>query len=277
MQQDYLRPTSLEAALAALPGRQVLAGGTDILPAEAGAQAWLRHTPRPLLDISALPGLNGIEASATHLRIGALVTWAQLRRAALPPGFAGLQQAAAQVGGAQVQNRATLLGNLCNASPAADGVPPLLTLGAEIELASPKARRTLPLASFLHGNRSTALAPNELALALLLPLPPATARAGFLKLGARSHLVISIAMAAALIHVENGIIQHARLAIGACSAVAQRLPLAEAALLGQPANPALLLPEHLDALTPIDDVRAPATYRRHAALTLLRRLLETLA
>ena len=276
----YFRPRTLDEALrhlAAAPGCQVLAGGTDVFPARAGAEVWLRRDQRPLLDISGVAGLDGLAESATQWRIGALVTWAQLRAAPLPAAFAGLCEAARQVGGAQVQNRGTVLGNLCNASPAADGVPPLLTLDASVELAGPQGRRVLPLADFLLGNRRTALAPGELAVALRLPQPPAGARAGFLKLGARSHLVISIAMAAAMLVVEAGQVRQARLAVGACSAVAQRLPLAEAALLGGPADPARLRPEHLAGLAPIDDVRATAGYRRDAALVLLRRLVEQLA
>ncbi len=276
----YLRPRTLDDALrllAAAPGCQVLAGGTDVFPARAGAEVWLRRDDRPLLDISGVAGLAEISETAAGWRLGALVTWAQLRRAALPPAFAGLCEAARQVGGAQVQNRGTLLGNLCNASPAADGAPPLLTLEAGVELAGPAGTRVLPLAAFLLGNRRTALAPGELAVALRLPRPPEGAHGGFLKLGARSHLVISIAMVAGVLVVAGGQVRAARLAVGACSAVAQRLPLAEAALLGAPPDPARLRPEHLAGLAPIDDARASAAYRQHAALVLLRRLVEQLA
>ncbi len=271
----YCRPRTLEEALAALPGRQVIAGGTDVLPARASAAAWLKPDDRPLLDISELPGLGRVEHRPTGWRIGALVTWAELRDAALPPAFTGLREAARQVGGGQVQNRGTLLGNLCNASPAADAVPPLLTLDARVVCASPRGERVLPLAAFLLGPRRTALAADELAVALELPDP--AGRASFQKLGARSHLVISIAMAAARLVVEGGVVREAALAVGACSAVAQRLPVAEAALLGQPPNPALLRAEHLAALSPIDDVRATAAYRREAALVLLRRAVEACA
>jgi N-methylhydantoinase B len=273
--EPYLRPRSLNEALAALPGRLVIAGGTDVLPARAAPEPWGRRDDRPLLDISALPGLDRVERSAEGWRLGALVTWSTLARAALPPAFDGLRAAALQVGGAQVQNRATVLGNLCNASPAADGVPPLLTLDARLVLASPRGERVLPLAAFLLGPRRTALAPDELALALLLP--ECGGRGSFQKLGARSHLVISIAMAAARLVVAHGVVVEAALAVGACSAVAQRLPLAEAALLGRAPDPALLEAAHLAPLAPIDDVRASAAYRRHAALVLLRRAMEACA
>jgi N-methylhydantoinase B len=282
----YHRPRSLDAALNLLRAEApvILAGGTDLYPARAAAEAWMRPAPsRPILDITAIPGLATLDHASTGTRIGAGVTWAAIREAGhLPPAFDGLRAAARQVGGPQVQNRATLLGNLCNASPAADGVPPLLALGACLEIASAaRGIRRLPLAAFILGNRRTTLAPDELATAIVIPAQPAGARGGFLKLGARSHLVISIAMAAGVLTIGEGRVTGAKLAIGACGPVAQRLLEAEAALLGQPASPgalaAALLPRHLGPLAPIDDVRATAGYRRHAALVLLRRLVAALA
>lgn len=275
----YRRPTRLEEALALLAEAPtpplLLAGGTDIYPARAMAEAWMRPIDRPLLDLSALPELAGIEDRGDHHRIGALVTWAALRDAELPPWFGALRQAGRQVGGAQVQNRGTLVGNLCNASPAADGVPPLLALDAAIELASLGGTRRLPLTEFLRGNRQTALADGEIATAVIVPKAAPDSMARFEKLGARAYLVISIVMVAAVIEAEAGRIARARIAIGACSPVAQRLPALEAALAGQPLALAATVPEaaHLAALSPIDDVRATAAYRRHAALVLLRRVL----
>src|SRR3954452_12088791 len=224
----YRRPTRLTEALAlladALAPPLLLAGGTDIYPARAAAEAWMRPIDRPLLDLSALPELAGIEDRGDHHRIGAMVTWAALRDAALPPWFDALRQAASQVGGAQVQNRATLVGNLCNSSPAADAVPPLLALDAEVELASLGGVRRLALGEFLRGNRQTALAPGEIATAMIVPKVAPDAVARFEKLGARASLVISSVMVATVIEAEAGRIARARIAIGACSPVAQRLP-----------------------------------------------------
>jgi N-methylhydantoinase B len=279
----YRRPTTLPEALALLARAPapplLLAGGTDVYPAHAAGAAWMRLDARPLLDLSALPELAGIEDRGDHYRIGARVTWAALRDAPLPPWFDALRAAAARVGGVQVQNRATLIGNLCNASPAADGVPPLLALDAEVELASLRDTRRLALGEFLLGNRHTALAPDEIATAVLVPKPEGVARSGFLKLGARAYLVISITMVAGVVEVAENRITRARLAVGACSAVAQRMSALEAALAGLPLAEAAAVvePAHLAALTPIDDVRATAEYRHHAALVLLRRLLASLA
>jgi N-methylhydantoinase B len=274
----YHRPTTLEDALAirAEMDVAVLAGGTDVFPARTARAAWGDPTHRDVLDISALPGLRGIEATAEGWRIGCLVTWSALARATLPPIFDGLKAAAREVGGMQVQNRGTLVGNLVTASPAGDGIPNLLALDATVEVVSPRGTRMVPVAAFLTGYRATALAADELVLALHVPRL-AGAQGGFRKLGARHYLVISIAMAAGVIATDNtGRIAEARIALGACSAVAQRLPGLEAALLGVERAAAARIPQphHLEAITPIDDIRASAAYRRDAALVLLRDLLE---
>jgi CO/xanthine dehydrogenase FAD-binding subunit len=272
---DYLRPTRLEEALEALARPWVvLAGGTDFYPARVG-----RAIDEPVLDITAIAALRGISAGPQGWRLGATTTWSELIQADLPPLFDGLKQAAREVGGRQIQNAGTLAGNLCNASPAADGVPPLLALGAEVELADRHSTRRLPLAGFVTGNRRTARRPGELVVAIHVPRPARPARSAFLKLGARRYLVISIAMAAATLEIEAGRVVAARIAVGACSAVAQRLPALEAALLGASLDEDLagcVEPSHLAPLSPIDDVRASAAYRADASLTLLRRLLRSL-
>jgi xanthine dehydrogenase small subunit len=277
----YLRPRSLEEAIAIRATRDVavIAGGTDIYPAHTARRAWGEPTHKDVLDITAIPGLRAIEETAAGWRIGCLVTWSALAEAPLPALFDGLKRAARDVGGRQVQNRATLIGNLCTASPAGDGIPNLLALDASVEVAGPQGRRVVPLGDFLTGYRSTALRADEIVTALLVPRLDG-ARGNFEKLGARRYLVISIAMAAGVVATDAARrITTARLAVGACSAVAQRLPGLEAALRGVPLAGAAQVPEtaHLAALSPIDDIRASAAYRREATLTLLRDLLRGLA
>ena len=274
---NYLRPGGLEEAVAALAnGRYtVLAGGTDVYPARVG-----RPFNDDILDITALSGLRGIAESDAGWRLGALTTWSDVLRAPLPPCFAALKLAAREVGGVQIQNAGTLSGNLCNASPAADGVPPLLALEAEVELAAQGGTRRLKLDDFILGNRKTARRPDELVTAIHVPKFSERARSTFLKLGARKYLVISIAMVAVLIDVDEvGEIARARVAVGSCSAKAVRLPAVEAALTGQGFD-ADLLPrigeEQFDPLSPIDDIRATAAFRREAAVTLVRRAVATL-
>ncbi|CAN5703605.1 xanthine dehydrogenase family protein subunit M [soil metagenome] len=272
---DYLRPTSLDEALQALARPwTVLAGGTDFYPARVG-----RAIDENVLDIGGIAALRGIAAGPDGWRLGATTTWSELLEAELPPLFDGLKQAAREVGGRQIQNAGTIAGNLCNASPAADGVPPLLALDATVELAGRAGTRRLPLASFITGNRRTVLAPGELLVAIHVPRSARDARSAFLKLGARRYLVISIAMAAATLEIEDRRVAAARVAVGSCSAVAQRLPALEAALIGVAidALAARVEASQLAPLSPIDDVRGSAGYRLDAAVTLLRRLLAGFA
>jgi CO/xanthine dehydrogenase FAD-binding subunit len=263
------RPRTLEDALALTArGGRVLAGGTDLYPA-------LRDTAAPegMIDITGVSGLRGITREGAGWRIGAATTWSDILRADLPPAFDGLKQAAREVGSVQIQNCATVAGNLCNASPAADGVPVLLTLGAELALAGPEGERRLSLEAFIRGPRATALGAGEIVTALHLPEP--RGQGAFLKLGARRYLVISIAMVAARVALDEGRIAEAAVAVGACSPVALRLPGLEAALAGQrPEAAARAVAEaDLSALTPIDDVRASAAYRQEAVRELIARAL----
>ncbi len=270
----YVRPTGLDEALAALANTKltVLAGGTDYYPSKVG-----KPLADDILDISGIAGMRGIRDEGNHWRIGATSTWSDIIAVALPPLFDGLKAAAREIGGVQIQNAGTLGGNLCNASPAADGVPPLLALDARVEIADAAGNTSMELADFILGNRKTLLRPDQLLTAILIPKPAHSARSHFAKLGARRHLVVSIVMVAATLEVEAGRVRAARIAVGAASAVAQRLPLAEAALAGKPCDAALgefLRAEHLAALAPIDDVRASGEYRLDAALTLARRVLN---
>jgi CO/xanthine dehydrogenase FAD-binding subunit len=269
----YLRPSTVEEAVAALAanGAKILAGGTDFYPALGD-----KPVKTPVLDITAIRDLAGIKSTPSEIRIGARTSWTEIVKADLPPAFDGLKAAAREVGSIQIQNAGTIGGNLCNASPAADGVPPLLALDASVELVSPRGLRRLKLGEFILGNRRTALASDEIMTTVVIPQPHVKARSSFLKLGSRRYLVISIAMVATVVAVEDGIIADARIAVGACSAVAQRLEALEADLRGRKMTEMarIVKPHHLASLTPIDDVRATAAYRKDAALTLIVRALE---
>ena len=274
---SYARPASLEEALALLSEQPltVLAGGTDYYPARVG-----KPLDDDILDITGIGTLSGIIDDGAAWRIGATTTWTDIIEADLPPVFDGLKLAAREVGGVQIQNAGTIAGNLCNASPAADGVPPLLSLNAEVELASAGGARRLPLGDFILGNRQTARDAAELVTAIYVPKAADGAVSTFLKLGARRYLVISIAMVAVVVEPRNGVVGSARVAVGSCSAVAQRLPDVEAALAGAPLDAALgqqITADHVaGAISPISDVRGSADYRNDAAVTLVRRALATL-
>ncbi|MBZ9735385.1 MULTISPECIES: FAD binding domain-containing protein [unclassified Mesorhizobium] len=267
----YAKPTTVDEALALLGEDRwrILAGGTDFYPAQ-GAKPFRDN----VLDINGLAELRGIAETGEHWRVGARTTWTDIVRHPLPAAFDALKSAAREVGSVQIQNVASVAGNLCNASPAADGVPALLALDADVELRSAKAVRYLALGDFILGNRRTALQPGEMVTAIRVPKRSAVGTSAFVKLGARRYLVISIAMAAARLVVENGVVADAAIAVGACSAVARRLAGVEAALRGQPVTSALadaVLSAPIDELSPIADVRGSAEYRQDAAREIVAR------
>jgi CO/xanthine dehydrogenase FAD-binding subunit len=250
---------------------KVVAGCTDYLPGLGD-----RKAPRNVLDLSSVPELRGISRNEAGWSIGASATWTDIIKADLPPAFDGLKAAAREIGSIQIQNTGTVAGNLCNASPAADGVPPLLTLDARVELQSSDGRRVVKLSDFITGVRRIDLRPNELLRAIHIPNVPGPTRSCFVKLGSRTYLVISIAMVSALVLPDRaGRIEMARVAVGSCSAVAQRLGGLEAALLGLSVADLTDQPDiwsgHFDALSPISDVRGSAEYRLEAAAVLCRR------
>ena len=278
MQQRFERPASVEQAARLLAaGRwQVLAGGTDLYPAHVG-----RKVAAPLLDITGIAALRGIRRDDAGWTIGATTTWSDVARADLPPLFDALRAAAREVGGVQIQNTATVAGNLCNASPAADGTPVLLAMGASVVLRSERGERVLPLAQFVLGNRHTARAADELVVAVRVPARSARARSAFAKLGGRRYLTIAVTTVAAVLDPDGaGAIGSAGVAVGSCAAAARRLPALEARLVGVPAGAdlgALVQAADLSPLAPIDDVRGSAAYRLDATATLLRRALRALS
>ena len=271
----YFRPRTLSEAVDVLGthGGQILSGGTDFFPALGD-----RPVVGPVVDVSGLSEIKGIAVTPDQVRIGGLTTWSEVVTTPLPRCFDALKSAAREIGGIQIQNRGTVAGNLCNASPAADGVPPLLALDAEIELHSSAGTRRLPLADFIVGNRRTLRRSDEILTSVIVPRSLNDAKSAFLKLGARRYLVISIVMVAAVVKTDGaGHVAEARIAVGSCSATAQRLFALERALVGAPACAGLganASPQHLSPLSPIDDVRATASYRSDAALTLVQRALE---
>ena len=271
----YQRPLSLQQATDALGDGPalLLGGGTDVFPAHVG-----KAVSGGVIDLTRVAEMLSIGETGTHYRLGGAVTWSRLIGAPLPPVFDALKQAAREIGSQQIQNRGTLAGNLCNASPAADSVPPLLVLDAEVELASRRGFRHVPLSDFLIGYRRTALAADEILSAVRVPKPEAAGCSAFVKLGSRRYLVISILMAAVrLTRSANGSIETARVAVGSASPVACRLARLEDDLAGLPPQTlpsAIVAQHHLSPLAPISDVRATAAYRQDAALHVVRSALD---
>jgi len=271
---EYFVPDNLPEALATLADGDVkiIAGCTDYFPMLGDRQA-----PAKVLDVSALTDLQGVVRNANGWSIGANTTWTDIINVPLPAAFDGLKNAARQVGSIQIQNAGTIAGNLCNASPAADGVPPLLTLNATVELQSIAGTRTVPLSDFIVGVRKIDLKSDELLTAIHIPDVGEKTVGRFLKLGSRKFLVISIAMVSAVVLTDDGgRIELVRVAVGSCSATALRLGELETALAGQTAAQLQEQPEiwtkYLGNLSPIDDVRGSGEYRLEAAGELCKRV-----
>lgn len=274
---DLVVGRSMEHVLSVLhdrPEAMIVAGATDFIPL-VRAGRW--HT-RLALDITRLDDLRYIEPVGKGLEIGALTTHAELAGSALVLHHAPvLAEAARTVAGPQIQARATLGGNICTASPAADTVPALLVLDAEIVLSGAEAERRMPLSEFLVGPGQTALRPGELVKSVYIPPVPPGSGMAFDKLGKRKALIISIANAAALLVADGPCISEARLALGAVAPTVVRCPAAEAFLVGHVADESVFgegASRIQETIQPIDDVRATAAYRRVAAEALARRTLD---
>ena len=278
---EYYRPDNLDDALNWLADNDaaIAAGCSDLL---AATQSHFLHKNNQayLLDITAIDQLRGIAHLDDGIWFGAATCWSDIIAARLPPSFDGLKAAAREVGSVQIQNTGTIGGNLCNASPAADGVPPLLTLDARVELVSRRGSRQLPLDEFLLGVRQTALARDEILAAIIVPNSATDGVSKFIKLGARKYLVISIAMVAVRMEFRRETISDIAISVGSCSAVACRLRQIESDLRGQntTSNFDNIVTEQSlkQILSPIDDIRADAPYRIKAARQLILQCIDEL-
>ncbi len=277
---EYYRPRKLSDALVWLDENQagIAAGCTDLLAASE-TQYLGKYGHSNMLDITAIDELHGIERENEGVRIGAATCWRDLISADLPPAFDGLKAAAREVGSVQIQNAGTIGGNLCNASPAADGVPPLLVLDAEVELVSTQGLRNLPLDQFLSDVRKTALSANEILSAIFIPASSINGYSSFKKLGARKYLVISIVMVATRVEIVGGAIADIAIGVGSCSAVACRLKTIEAKIKGAETSVDLekiiTYQDVADMLSPITDIRADGSYRLKVAREMIIRALHT--
>ncbi len=277
---EYLRPNRLDEALQLLgqSGRRmnVLAGGTDLLV------RMKEDTVRPqtILDIGRIDELRGIERRDRWLWIGPLATHREIAGSDLIRRHArALAQGAARVGSPQIRQRATIGGNLVNASPAADTVPPLYVLQAEVQISSIQSQRWLAVEDFFRGPGQTALKPDELVTGLRIP-PAADDRmvSRYEKFGTRNALSVSVTSVAAAAGLEpDGTLSWIRIALGSVSPTVLRAGEAERLLTGQVAGEELIREAAQAAAgqcCPIDDVRGSAWYRRKLTGALLSRILR---
>jgi carbon-monoxide dehydrogenase medium subunit len=274
----YLRPRTLAEAFGlgqAEPEARWIAGGTDVM-------VQVRRGPAPpaLVSLAAIPELSGVSIDARGgARIGALTTFAELlQHPLLAARWPVLAQAAGAVGSVQIRNRATIGGNLANASPCADSAGALLVLGARLRLAGPGGARELPIDDFFLGPGRSAMAAGEILTDILLDPPAPGSRGAFRKQG-RVHMDLALASLALHGVADGDTVRWVRLAAGSVAPVPLRLRRVEDLLAGRRADPDLIAEAGRVAaaeIAPIDDVRATAAYRRALVEVFVRRGLKEL-
>ena len=277
---ELTTPSSLAEALALLnrePGVwKPFAGGTDLMVLlEAGK---LPH--RNYVNIWSLNELRGIDATDTHITLGALTTYTDVQsHPVLQDEFPMLCQAASETGGLAIQNRGTLGGNIVNASPAADSPPALLSYDAEIELISTEGSRWLPYRGFHTGYKQMLIGPNELLARIRLPRNTRNATQYYRKVGTRKAQAISKVCLAALGKLEDNQISDIKISLGSVAPIVVRCVQTENTLRGQKLNTdAIKLASAMleKEISPIDDIRSTADYRLQVAKNLLTDFLLTL-
>lgn len=265
----YFRPTRLADALAALaeagPGGRPLVGGTDLL---VGLR---HHTVEPelivdLKDVADLPdpitvGDEGVRVGAT-MTLGDLAAHPDVRR-----WYPALVEASLTVGSVAIRNRASLVGNICNASPAADTAPPLLVLDARVTIASPSGERTVPLVDFFLGPRRTLCEAGELVTALELPLPAPGSGSAFGRLTRRRGVDLATVSVAARVEEDGRVV----LGLGAVGPRPLRIELPDSVDVTDPEAVARAVDAPLDVATPISDVRGSQEYRTAMLRVLAKR------
>ena len=278
---SYLAPCRLDEALQAMADGEatVFCGGTDLSPqTESGA----RQYKATLLNIRRIEGLGGIDAQGDEIRIGATTTVSEIRRSAVLAEVAPvLVEAAEHFASEQIRNAASVGGNLCNASPAGDMSPPLLVLGASVELACWRNdavhTRRVPLERFFLGPGKTVRLPQELLTAVVFERPAAGFVGRFRKAGPRPALEISTVSVALGARFADGRLRDVRVAMGSVAPTPLRARHVEAALEGQPLNAATLaaaVEAAAEDAKPIDDVRASAWYRGHLVRVFVEEVLN---
>jgi CO/xanthine dehydrogenase FAD-binding subunit len=258
---EVVSPRSLDDAL------RVKADNPDAVPIQGGTDVMVelnfdRRRPEVLLNLNEVPELRGWSRENGRLRLGSGLTYAEAMEGAVADALPALAEASRTVGSPQIRARGTIGGNLGTASPAGDALPPLLVEGAEVELASVRGIRTLPLGEFLVGPKRNASEPDELITGVRVA--PSRGAQTFMKVGPRNAMVIAVCSLAVVADGERG---ELRAAFGSAGPVV--------GLVSCPVGEADSLPERVAAAaTPIDDVRGTAAYRRHALRVLADRALE---
>ena len=277
---EMILPGSVKDCVQALAqhdgAAKLVAGGTDLLP------QLKNHLLKPsvVIDLSGVAPLRELALEGGKLRVGAAVTARELERdrRLQAPAWRGLAESGALVGSVQVRHLATVGGNICNAAPSADMIPPLLALDAEAIIAGPRGERRLPLRDFITGVRKTVLAPDELLVALLMADPGPQSGGAYLRHTPRRELDIAVVGVASQVTLADGKCRKARIALAAVAPTPVHATAAERALEGQALTPAKIEEAAtlaVEAARPISDQRGSAEFRRHLVRVLTRRTLTT--
>lgn len=275
---DMILPGSVKECVQALAqhgaAAKLVAGGTDLLP------QLKNHLLKPgvVVDLSGVAPLHALTADKNGLRIGAAVTARELERdpRLQGPAYRGLAESGALVGSVQVRHLATVGGNVCNAAPSADMIPPLLALEAVAIIAGPRGERRVPLRDFITGVRKTVLGLDELLLELAVPDPGPHSGGAYLRHTPRRELDIAVVGVGSQVTVANGVCMKARIALAAVAPTPVHATAAERALEGQALTPQKIEEAAtlaVDAARPISDQRGSAEFRRHLVRVLTRRTL----
>ena len=275
---EYSAATSIDEAVSLLAARgesaKLLAGGTDII---VQLREGLRDADL-VIDVKRIPELTELQFSETAgLRLGAAVPCYRIyRHEGIRRAYPALADAARIIGGWQIQSRASIGGNLCNSSPAADSIPPLIAHGAVCHVAGPEGPRSVPVEQFCTAPGRNVLARGELLVALELPPPLPAASSGYLRFIPRNEMDIAVVGVGAWLQLDGKTIQQARLALAAVAPTPVFAQAASDFLAGQPADEATFRQAGelaRQAATPIDDMRGTAQYRRHLVGVLTTRAL----
>jgi xanthine dehydrogenase FAD-binding subunit len=278
----YVAPNSIDDAVAVLTkhgdAARVLAGGTDIIIQTREG----RRSVDMLVDVKSVPETTELQLGPDgSLRIGAAVPCAQIYAdPEIARRFPALIDSAALIGGIQIQSRASLGGNLCNSSPAADTIPTLIALGALCEIAGPNGRRAVPVEEFCTAPGQNVLKPGELLVALDIPAPAAHSGAAFERFIPRNEMDIAVCNAAANVTLsdDGATFRSARIGVGAVAPTPLYVKAAGDALAGKPVSEASIdaaAAVASDAARPITDMRGSAAQRKHLACVLTRRVINT--
>lgn len=273
---EYMAPSSLKEACHLLKEYQnkarLLAGGTDLIPKMKKRAI----TAEIIIDLNRIPGLAGIEIRGDRLHIRGLTRLAEIKESPLVKEKAPvLAQAIGLMASPPIRNRATIAGNLCTASPAADTAPPLLVLDALVKMESIRGERIVPLSEFFLGPEKTVKRPDEILTEVIIPVQEGNS--AFMKLGRRKAFTLAVVSAAAFVRTRKGKFEEVRVALGAVAPIPMRGRKVEEALKGSEVNEQKIVQaaERVrEEVSPITDVRASAEYRKDMSYVLTKRILE---